>query len=157
MRWLASFVFCFLLLAGLSWAEGSSSYSTGSPREASANGSRPAGASWERLDDLLSRLESSAEASSEDSRRLASSLEDARSTLSELSARLSESTTRAAELSSSLESCERSLELSESSLKEARALADRRELELRLWRGAAILGLACGAGGLACGLAALAR
>ena len=50
-----------------------------------------------------------------------------------------------AELSSSLERCERSLELSEASLKEARAAAARRsELELWLWRGAAFVGPARG-------------
>jgi septal ring factor EnvC (AmiA/AmiB activator) len=102
-------------------------------------------------------LESSAEASSADSRSLEASLKDARSSLTELSSKLSESETRAAALSSSLERCAKSLELSEASLREARALAARNELELRLWRGAAFVGLAVGVGGLAWGLAASLR
>jgi hypothetical protein len=123
------------------------------PRGSLGSGSPRPSPSWERLDELLNQLESSAEASSEDSKRLEASLRDARATLTELSSRLGESATRAAELSSSLERCERSLELSERSLREAKSLADRREAELRLWKAAAALGLALGAGGLAWGIA----
>jgi hypothetical protein len=152
MRWLALFALLCWLSSAPSWAQASSSPSTESPPEASDSGSGPPSATWERLDDLLTQLESSAEDSSRDSSRLRESLEAARAGLTELSSRLDESRTRASELSSSLEQCARSLELSESSLREARSAAARRELELWLWRGAAVLGLAAGAVGLAWGL-----
>lgn len=152
MRWLASFALLALFSSASSWAQPSSSSSTAAPPGASAGSSQSQSATWERLDDLLNRLVSSAEDSSADSKRLGDSLRDARASLTELSARLSESATRAAELSSSLERCERSLELSEASLKEARAAASRSELELWLWRGAAFVGVAAGIVGTAYGL-----
>jgi hypothetical protein len=152
MRWLACFALYVFFLPALSWAQASSSSSTGQLPGASGSDSAAQSATWERLDDLLNRLVSSAEDSSADSLSLEASLRDARSSLTELSARLSESATRAAELSSSLERCERSLELSETSLKEARAAAARDALELWLWRGAALVGLAAGVGGVAWGL-----
>jgi hypothetical protein len=157
MRWLASFALLALCSSASCWAAPLSSSSTDAPLGASAGGSNSRGASWERLDDLLSQLVSSAEASSADSGALASSLRDARSTLTELSRSLGESRTRASELSSSLERCERSLALSEQSLKEARSLADRSALELRLWKGAALAGLALGLAGIAGGLALASR
>ena len=158
MRWLASFALLCFLCSAPSWADpssgrGSSSSSTGQAQAASADASPPPSATWERLDDLLTRLESSAEDSSADSERLRTSLEDARSRLIELSTRLTESATRAGELSSSLELCARSLELSEASLKEARAAAARRDVELWIWRGFAVAGVVAGAAGLGFGLA----
>jgi hypothetical protein len=152
MRWLVSFALLLCCSSGFSWAQAPSSSSTGPLPEASAAASSSPRQTWERLDELLLRLESSAEASSADSMLLRSSLEDARSRLTELSERLTESSTRAGELSSSLERCERSLELSEASLKEARAASSRRELELWLWRGAAAVGLVAGAAGIGWGL-----
>jgi hypothetical protein len=149
MRWVISLALCALLSPALSWAEAPSSSSTAPSREASDRGSGSQSATWERLDELLRLLESSAEDSSADSARLEASLRDARSSLTELSARLSESQTRASALSSSLAACARSLELSEASLREAKALAARSELELRLWKGAAFVGLAVGVGGIA--------
>ena len=153
MRCLVCFALCASFFPAFSWAEDSSSSSIGSLPAASVNASASPSATWERLDDLLSRLESSAEDSSEDSRLLKTSLEDARSRLSELSMRLIESATRAGELSSSLERCERSLALSEASLREARMAAARRDTELWLWRGAAVLGVAVGAASFGWGLA----
>jgi hypothetical protein len=149
VRWLASLALLAFSLSAPSWAQASSSPSTGLPPAASGGGSPPPSATWERLDELLNLLVSSAEDSSADSRLLEASLRDARSSLTELSDRLSESATRARELSSSLERCERSLELSEESLKEARAEAARSALELRLWKWAALAGFAAGAFGLA--------
>ena len=154
MRWLALFALSCLFSLEPFWAEGQSTSSTGPLPAASAGAWRPPSATWETFDYLLSRLESSAEDSSADSARLKSSLEDARSRLSELSARLTESSTLAGELSSSLGRCERSLALSEASLREARAAAARNELELWIWRGAAVLGVAAGAAGLGWGIAA---
>jgi hypothetical protein len=152
MRCIACFALCASFLPALSWAQASSSSSTGPLPGASVSVSPAPSATWERLDDLLNRLVSSAEDSSADSKRLEASLRDARSSLIELSARLSESATRAAELSSSLERCERSLDLSEASLKEARSAAARNALELWIWRGAAFVGLAAGVAGVAWGL-----
>jgi septal ring factor EnvC (AmiA/AmiB activator) len=152
MRWLASFALFALFSPALSWAQASSSSSTEPPQGASAGSSQSPSATWERLDDLLNRLVSSAEDSSADSERLEASLKDARASLTELSSRLSESARRAAELSSSLELCEKSLELSEASLREARSAASRSALELWLWRGAALVGAAAGVCGLAYGL-----
>jgi chromosome segregation ATPase len=151
MRWLVSFALLLWFSSASSWA--SSSSSTAQLPEASEGGSPSLKPTWERLDDLLRRLESSAEDSSSGSRLLRDSLEDARERLTELSARLTESSTRASELSSSLERCERSLALSESSLREARAASARRELELRLWRWAAVVGLAAGVAGTGWALA----
>jgi septal ring factor EnvC (AmiA/AmiB activator) len=152
LRWLACFALCASFLPAFSWAEGSSSSSIAPLPGASGDASTAPSATWERLDDLLNQLVSSAEDSSADSKRLGDSLRDARASLTELSARLSESATRAAELSSSLERCETSLELSEASLREARRAAARSGLELWLWRGAAVVGLAAGFAGLAYGL-----
>jgi septal ring factor EnvC (AmiA/AmiB activator) len=157
MRWLVSLALLAFLLPALSWAQASPSSLTAASPGASPSSSRDRSATWERLEELLSLLESSAEASSADSRSLEASLKDARSSLTELSSKLSESETRADELSSSLERCAKSLELSEASLKQARALASRNELDLRLWRGAAVVGLALGIGGLAGGILVAAR
>ena len=159
MRWLATLALLLSLSAVSSWAApsseaGSSSSSTAPGPAASASGSGSPSATWERLEDLLNQLESSALDSSADSRLLKASLLDAQETLTELSTRLAESATRASELSSSLERCERSLELSEASLKEARAASARHEAELWLWRGAAAVGVIAGAVGLGFGLAA---
>ncbi len=162
MRWLTFIALLCLCSRGPSWAVPfsvpfwealSSSSSTGPLPEASARSSASPSATWERLDDLLSQLESSAEDSNADSLRLRESLGDARSRLSELSARLTESSTRAAGLSSSLELCERSLALCEASLREARVASARRDTELWIWRGAAILGVVVGAAGLGWGFA----
>jgi hypothetical protein len=152
MRWLVSLALCASFLPALSWAQVPSSSSTESSQAASGVSSSSPNATWERLDDLLNQLERSAEDSSADSERLEASLRDARSSLTELSTKLSESQTQVSELSSSLTLCARSLELSETSLKEAKALAARNELELRFWKGAAFVGLALGLGGVTLGL-----
>jgi hypothetical protein len=158
MRWLMTLALLLSLSAASSWsapslAGDSSSSSTAPDQPASAGASASPSATWERLDDLLNQLESSARDSNADSKLLKASLRDAQGTLIELSTRLAESATRASELSSSLERCARSLELSEASLKEARAAASRREVELWLWRGAAVVGVVAGAVGLGYGLA----
>ncbi len=153
MRWIAYFALLALFSPALSWAQASSLSSTAPSPGASEPASPSPSATWERLDDLLSLLVSSAEDSSADSLRLDTALRDARASLTELSARLSESSARALELSSSLERCEGSLESSEQSLTAARVAAARSALELRLWRGAALVSLTAGVAGLAWGLA----
>ncbi len=158
MRWTAILALLLSLSAASSWAapssEALSSSSSTAPSPAASDSASPSpSATWERLDALLSQLESSARDSSEDSRLLKASLRDAQGTLIELSTRLAESATRASELSSSLERCEKSLVLSEASLKEAREAAARRDVELWLWRGAAVVGVVAGAVGVGFGLA----
>ncbi len=152
MRWLVCFALALSLLPGLCSAQSWSSSSTESPSAVSGDSSSGQLPSWEKLDELLSSLESAALDSSRDSAKLRQSLETARLKLIELSKSLDESRTQASELSALLEQCETSLRLSEKSLKEAQALARRRDTELWIWRAAAVLGLAAGAFGLGYGL-----
>lgn len=152
MRWLVCFALALSLLPGLCSAQSWSSSSTEFPSAVSGDSSSGQLPSWEKLDELLSSLESAALDSRRDSAELRQSLETARLKLIELSKSLDESRTQASELSALLEQCETSLRLSEASLKEAQALARRRDTELWIWRAAAVLGLAAGAFGLGYGL-----